>query len=267
MTRSWLAGLAIILLLLTLAGWLGFTLSLRLAPPVDDLTGRVHGRLADHGAPFTPLAQIPPMVQEATIVTEDERFYVHHGIDVIGLARSVLDDMRRRCLCEGGSTLTEQLAKQIYLNGNDASLTRKLESMLLAVSIERHYSKTQILELYLNTVYYGHQSYGVGAAAQTYWHQSVSGLNLAQAAMIAGLGQAPSRYDPLEHADAARLRRSEVLRLLVQSGRISPEQASRANASPVVAGNLLVRDLSNEGLHSLLPRDWHERRLLPIRKL
>jgi membrane peptidoglycan carboxypeptidase len=225
-----LSGCLLMLLLLGVSGWLGVQLVVGALPSVDDLPALVHGRLERRSAPYTDLDQIPLMVRQATVVTEDERFYQHHGIDVTGLLRSMLDDARARCLCEGGSTITEQLAKQVYLGGNDATFSGKLASMVLAVEIERRYDKAEILELYLNTAYYGHGAYGVGAAARTYWRRPVAALDLAQAAMLAGLPQAPSDYDPLAHPDAARRRRDEVLQRLVDSGLISRSAAIAAGA-------------------------------------
>ena len=230
---SRLTSFILILLLLAVSGWLGSQLLVQALPSVDDLPGRVHGQLSREGDPYTHLDQIAPIVEQATIATEDGRFYQHHGIDFLGLVRSVLDNLQYRCLCEGGSTLTEQLAKQVYLGGSDASVARKLASIVLAVEIERRYDKAQILELYLNTAYYGHGAYGVGAAAQSYWRRPAAALDLAQAAMIAGLPQAPSSYDPLNHPDAARVRRHEVLQRLVESGSISQPAAQAASAQPL----------------------------------
>lgn len=231
---SRLSTLMLTFVLILVGGWVGYGLLLRAVPPVDDLPARVHARLAEYHGAYTPIEQIPPYVQQATVQTEDERFYQHHGIDLLGLGRSVYDDLRHWCLCEGGSTLTEQLAKQIYLGGSDASPSHKLESMVLALKIERRYSKPQILEFYLNTAYYGHGAYGVGAAAQTYWNEPIAAVDLAQAAMIAGLPQAPSDYDPLEHPGAARTRRGEVLKLMLDAGAITSATAEVANAAPLV---------------------------------
>lgn len=231
MTRLSSLFLAVLVLLVT--GWLAYALLTSNLPSVDDLEARVHGRLARAGAPYEHLDEVPSAVQQATIVTEDERFLSHHGVDVIGVLRAILDDVTHACLCEGGSTITQQLAKQVYLDGNDATFRRKLETILLATQIERQYSKGQILELYLNTAYYGHGAYGVGAAARVYWRRQVSQVDLAQAAMLAGLPQAPSSYDPLQHPDAARQRRAEVLARLVGEGRITADEARLAAAQPV----------------------------------
>ena len=233
-TVSRLSTLILVLVAALVGGWLVYTLALRAVPPVNDLPARVHGRLLGHHGIYSPLAQIPPSVQQATVQTEDERFYQHHGIDLLGLVRSVYDDVRHWCLCEGGSTLTEQLAKQIYLGGSDASPSRKIESIVLALKIERQYSKAQILEFYLNTAYYGHSAYGVGSAARTYWNQPIGGVDIAQAAMLAGLPQAPSDYDPIQHPNAARVRRGEVLKLMLGAGVITSVEAASANAAPLI---------------------------------
>jgi membrane peptidoglycan carboxypeptidase len=214
--------------------WLAYALLTNNLPGVEDLPGRGHGRLAAHSAVYVHFDQIAASVSDATIVTEDARFPTHTGVDPRGTLRALVDDLDRRCLCEGGSTITQQLAKQIYLDGNDASARRKLDTILLALEIERHYSKDQILEFYLNTAYYGHGAYGVGTAAEVYWRRQVSGVTLAQAALLAGLPQAPSDYDPLLHPQAARQRRAEVLSKLVSAGRISAADAERAAAQPLV---------------------------------
>jgi len=224
---------ALSLVVLALSGWLAYSLLASNVPGVDDLPGRVHGRLASHSAYYVHFDQIPDAVSQATIVTEDARFPTHAGVDLRGTVRALVDDLTRRCLCEGGSTITQQLAKQIYLDGNDASLRRKLDTILLALEIERRYSKDDILELYLNAAYYGHGAYGVGTASEIYWRRPVSQVDLAQAAMLAGLPQAPSEYDPLLHPVAARERRMQVLTKLVQAGRISAADAQHASAQPV----------------------------------
>jgi membrane peptidoglycan carboxypeptidase len=166
-------------------------------------------------------------------VTEDARFQTNLGVDPRGILRAVASDLAQRCLCEGGSTITQQLAKQIYLEGNDAGLRRKFDGIVLAVEIDRRYSKNDVLELYLNAAYYGHGAYGVGAASQTYWRRPVAGVDLAQAALLAGLPQAPSDYDPIAHPEAARRRRADVLNRLLKAGLITDGQLQVAAAQPV----------------------------------
>jgi membrane peptidoglycan carboxypeptidase len=228
-----LGGLLMAAFLAGISGWLALSLLAGSLPSVDDLAARVHGGLANRSAPYTHLDAIPATVQEATVLTEDANFQQNAGVDPRGLLRAVVDDLLRRCLCEGGSTITQQLAKQVYLDGDDASVRRKLDAIMLAIEIDRHYSKSDVLEFYLNTAYYGHNASGVGAASLTYWHTPVSQVNLAQAAMLAGLPQAPSDYDPLDHPAAARQRRSAVLMRLLHRGVITPEQYQAASAQSV----------------------------------
>lgn len=231
---SRLSTLLLAFVLIAVSGWTATTLLINSAPSVDDLAIRVHVRLDGYHDPYTPLGEVAPIVQQATVVTEDKRFYTHPGIDLLGILRAIGDDVLNWCLCQGGSTLTQQLAKQIYLDGDDASPDRKLEVLVLAIKIERRFSKDEILEFYLNTAYYGHGAYGVGAAAQTYWRRSVTGVDLSQAALLAGLPQAPSDYDPLEHPLAARERRAQVLNRLLSAGLISAAELERADAQPVI---------------------------------
>ena len=159
--------------------------------------------LAQHGAKRVSIAQVPDRLSEALISIEDERFYQHHGIDLQGMARALFADLYHRRALEGGSTLSQQLAKNLYMNGNDDNW-RKPENVLLALKIESRYTKLQILEAYFNSVYYGRRAFGVGQAASVYFHLAAAQLDLAQASMVAGLPQSPSFYDPSE-SDAVRL--------------------------------------------------------------
>jgi penicillin-binding protein 1A len=175
---------------------------------------------------FVPLAQIPQSLRDALIATEDRRFYYHWGIDPIGIARAVYQNFRLGRIAEGGSTITQQLTKVLFLTP-DKSLERKLKEAVLALELERRYSKDRILEMYLNQVYFGHGAYGVEAAARTYFGKSVSELNVREAALVAGLPRAPSSYSPFEHADAARRRRELVLRRMVEYGALKDADAKR----------------------------------------
>jgi membrane peptidoglycan carboxypeptidase len=227
-----LASVLLALLLVAASGWLAFQLLAGGLPSVDDLGARVHGNLANRNAPYSHLDVIPVTVQQATIVTEDTRFQTNGGVDPRGVIRAVVDDVLRACLCEGGSTITQQLAKQVYLGGDDATVRRKIDTIVLAVEIDHHYSKNDVLEFYLNTAYYGHGTYGVAAAARTYWRRPIGQVDLAQAAMLAGLPQAPSDYDPIVHPDAARARRNTVLNRLLNLGLITSDQLRLASAQP-----------------------------------
>lgn len=195
--------------------------------PVDDMPKRVDAILAAHGATRVPLDQIPDQLSEALIAIEDERFYEHSGIDTQGLARAVLTDLYHHSALQGASTLTQQLVKVLYLQGNDDGM-RKVEDLLLTLKVESKYRKHTILENYFNAVYYGHGAYGVGAAAETYFHETPAKLDLARAAMLAGMPQSPSVYDPYHNPCAARARQFSVLAQMAHDGYISQEQAALA---------------------------------------
>ena len=175
---------------------------------------------------FVPLAQIPQALRDAVLATEDRRFYSHWGLDPIGIARAVVQNYRRGRIVEGGSTITQQLTKVLFLTP-DKSLERKLKEAVLSLELERRYSKDRILEMYLNQVYFGHGAYGVEAAARTYFGKSVSELNVREAALIAGLPRAPTSYSPFEHAEAAKRRREVVLRRMVEYGALKDQDAKR----------------------------------------
>ena len=175
---------------------------------------------------FVPLAHIPRALREAVLATEDRRFYQHWGIDPIGVGRAVWQNYRRGRVVEGGSTITQQLTKVLFLTP-DKSLERKLKEAVLALELERRYSKDRIFEMYLNQIYFGHGAYGVEAAARTYFGKSVSELNVREAALLAGLPRAPSAYSPFDHGDAAKRRREVVLRRMVDFGAIKEDEAKR----------------------------------------
>src|SRR6059036_132978 len=175
---------------------------------------------------FVPLAQVPRVLRDAIIATEDRRFYSHWGVDPIGIARAVVKNYRRGRIVEGGSTITQQLAKVLFLTA-DKSLERKLKEAVLALELERRYSKDRILEMYLNQVYFGHGAYGVEAAARTYFGKSVPELSVREAALLAALPRAPSSYSPFDHANAAKRRRELVLRRMVEYGALREEDAKR----------------------------------------
>jgi 1A family penicillin-binding protein len=175
---------------------------------------------------LVPLAQIPQSLRDAILATEDRRFYSHLGIDPIGVARAVIQNYRRGRIVEGGSTITQQLTKVLFLTP-DKSLERKLKEAVLALELERRYSKDRILEMYLNQVYFGHGSYGVEAAARTYFGKSVSELTVRESALIGGLPRAPSNYSPFDRTEAAKRRREVVLRRMVDYGVLKDEEAKR----------------------------------------
>ncbi len=181
---------------------------------------------------FVPLREIPRTLREAVIATEDARFYSHFGVDLRGIARAAYANFRHRGIVEGGSTITQQLAKVLFLTP-DRSFDRKVKEALLALELERRYSKDRLLEIYLNQIYLGHGAYGVEAAARTFFGSSVQELSLPQVALLAALPRAPGNYSPFEHPDVARRRRAYVLNRMVEQGYIKPEEAKRAAAAPL----------------------------------
>src|SRR5712691_7241367 len=173
------------------------------------------------------LKDISPVMIQATVAIEDKGFYSNPGFDIQGIIRAVLDDLRAGHIVAGGSTITQQLAKQQFLTP-DQTYARKIKEVALAYELAQAYSKDQIMELYLNKSFYGSQSYGVEAAAQSYFHITASKLDLAQSAMLAGLPQAPTEWNPVLHPDSAKLRQAEVLRAMVRSNFISQDAMDKA---------------------------------------
>src|SRR5215813_9893653 len=179
---------------------------------------------------FVPLAQMPQTLKQAVIATEDARFYSHFGVDPMGIARAVYQNFRRGRIVEGGSTITQQLAKVLFLTP-DRSLDRKLKEAVLAIELERRYSKDRLLEMYLNQIYFGHGAFGVEAAARTFFGKGVNELTPAECALLAGLPKAPATYSPFEHPQAALRRRATVLSRMVDTGTLKPQQATRLAAT------------------------------------
>lgn len=181
-------------------------------------------------------AEVPVLLTEAIVATEDERFFVHHGIDVVGIARAIIFDVSHGCACEGGSTITQQLVKDVYLGGSDRGVD-KLVDIALAFKVELHASKQVILADYLSEVLAGYGVYGMPAAACAYFHRPLGTLDLGQVALLAGMPQAPSADDPRFHPAAARARRVEVLAAMESEGYVTAQQAATAEAEPVVAAS------------------------------
>ncbi len=188
------------------------------------------GVAANH-APV-PLRRIDRTLQTATVDVEDRRFYHEGGTDWQAVLRAAVADVTSASAAQGGSTLTQQLVRNLYL-GDERTLGRKLQEGCLADRLARRWSKAHVLDAYLNSVYYGQQAYGVQAAAETYFSRPAARLTLPQAALLAGLPQAPSAYDPLRDPDAARERRREVLQAMLSAGDIGQAAYRRAVAAPL----------------------------------
>lgn len=201
---------------------------------ITDRTGKLLADISDQGDRriYTPLSNISPKLVKATVAVEDKTFYQNQGFDVLGIARSAMSNFRTQSITGGGSTITQQLAKQLFLlksNGTaDQTYERKAKELILAYQLTQHYTKDQILELYLNRAPYGAQAYGAQAASQTYFHKDAKDLDLAQAAMLAGLPQSPARWSPIINPQDAKIRQKQVLDAMVRLGYATPEQAAQA---------------------------------------
>jgi membrane peptidoglycan carboxypeptidase len=168
-----------------------------------------------------PLRRMSRWLPEATVAIEDRRFWEHGALDYQGIARAAVADVKAGHAVQGASTITQQLARDRYLAGQRMTLARKLREACLAVQLAHRWSKRRILEAYLNDVFYGQHAYGAEAAARTFFARRARDLTLGQAALLAGLPQAPSRLDPRRHPASARARRNEVLRALRSADAIS----------------------------------------------
>lgn len=184
---------------------------------------------------WVPLNKIPKHLQWATIVAEDRKFYTHPGVDPKGIARAIWACIKARKYVQGGSTITMQLARNLYLS-SEKTITRKLKELLLAVRLERRFSKDELLELYLNTVCYGHGAYGVQAAAELYFGKDVSELNLPQCALLAALPKRPSELSPFVNPTAVKRRRDYILEAMAKEGYITRSEAEAAKKVPITEG-------------------------------
>lgn len=202
-----------------------------LAVTVLDAEGQEIGSRGGSTAPSVPLAELPPYLVKAFLATEDRRFHEHHGIDPRGILRAMWANLRAGGFVEGGSTITQQLAKNLYLD-SDRTLWRKAQEALIAFWLESRYSKDEILTLYLNRVYMGAGNYGVDAAAHYYFGKSARDVSLAEAALLAGLPKAPSRFAPTNDLRLAHARANQVLDRLVSNGDLTAGEVAHARARP-----------------------------------
>jgi penicillin-binding protein 1A len=214
-------------------------------PPIDQLAvpkrppniailaddGSLIVNRGDTGGPAIRLIDLPPYLPKAFVAIEDRRFYDHIGIDPLGVARALTRDVVGRSGIEGGSTLTQQLAKNLFLT-QERTLSRKIQEAILALWLERRYSKDQILELYLNRVYFGSGAYGVEAAAQKYFGKSARFVTLPEAAVLAGLMKSPTKLAPNRNLKGANERAAEVITAMAEQGHITEAMAKSALANP-----------------------------------
>ena len=223
---SVLALLIVAVTVVAAAAWVASPSPSGLATSVETRLHKTTGEPVDSGG-------ISPILRDAVVSTEDERFYRHHGIDLIGVIRAIPYDITHLSFAQGASTITEQVAKVLYLGGNDHSLWLKLEDAAIAWKLENRYTKAQILGAYLNSAYFGENAYGIETASERYFGIRPRRLDLAQATLLAGLIQAPSLYDPYRNPSLARARQAEVLRSLVRNSFLDVSRATRALARPL----------------------------------
>lgn len=191
------------------------------------------------------LQRISPVMRKAIVAVEDRRFYDNNGIDYIGIVRALKSDVTSGGFTQGASTIEQQLVRNLYLSPQQ-TISRKLTEACLAVQLDNQWSKDRILDAYLNDIYFGQEAYGIEAAAHAYFGVHAKDLSVEQAALLAGLPQAPSAYDPLSRADAAKARRAEVLRAMRDAGDISAARYRRAVHSPLGLHPQRVRGVAGE---------------------
>lgn len=205
-------------------------------PPVKttilDCKGRVIQELYTQNRSPVPLDEVPKAFVDAIVSTEDRRFRSHWGIDLIGIGRAMLHNIRAGKIVEGGSTITQQLAWNLFLT-HEKTLSRKIREAVLALRIERRYSKDEILEMYVNQIYFGDGTYGIDAAARDFFGKSPSELTLAECALLAGLPRNPRDYSPRRHPELAAQRRALILKSMLDTGTITEEQMREASESPI----------------------------------
>jgi len=206
--------------------------NIRTASSVYDRNGKLIGNLYYYRRIWTPISKISPLLQKAVVSIEDARFYKHNGIDLKGIARAAVHNLIPGGAMEGGSTITQQLAK-ISLLSSERTVSRKVQDITLALQIEQTYSKQEILELYLNSVYLAHGNVGVEAASRYFFNKSAADLNLSEAALIAGMIRSPENYSPLKNMATAKKRRDLVLKKMAEYKYITQAQAKAAMATGI----------------------------------
>ena len=234
-----------------LAGYTALTLCLSSQPPIPNLDnyepnivtqfysedGQIIKTFAAYSYEKIKIEDVPKDFINALLATEDKNFYKHKGYDIWGMGRSVVTNVMARRVVQGASTITQQLARLLFLS-NEKSLDRKVKELFTAASIENSISKDKILELYVNNIYLGSGAYGIQAAAQTYFNKPLQELSLPELALIAGLPQAPSVYSPYNNKDLAKKRRNQVLWRMYKMHHINKKQFEAAKKSEIVLGTM-----------------------------
>lgn len=197
---------------------------------IYDRKGREIARLFEENRTWIDIGTVSPWAKSAVLAAEDSEFYAHRGLRLTAIFRALLADIRSGSAAQGGSTITQQVARMLFLN-RDRTLQRKAAEAIIAVRMERMYTKDHILEMYLNMAYFGHGAYGLAAASQNYFGKSPATLSLAEASMLAGLLPAPNLYTPLRHPDRAKVRQNYVLTRMVETGVITEAEKQAALAA------------------------------------
>lgn len=198
-----------------------------------DLNGEVASKVSANKNEGVPINQVPDSLKNAVIAIEDHRFYEHHGVDYIGITRALIRDIKARGMVEGGSTITQQLTKNTLLT-SQKTLKRKVDEVFLAMQIERQYSKQEILQMYLNQIYFGDGAWGIKHAARNYFGKDVKDLSISESALLAGLIKAPSALNPYHHLEKATQRRNLVLAQMKKQGYITNQQYEQAMNEKVI---------------------------------
>lgn len=226
----------IILLILSTGVLLGYLYQKELPPISDDVRSKLYDSRGNVLATFTSdgrsrepvtLNQISPLLIQATLAVEDRKFYEHIGFDLKGMARAILVNLEEGNRSQGASTLTQQLARNLYLS-HEKTWTRKAKEALYTMQLEMKYSKDEILNMYLNNIYYGHGAYGIEAASQMYFGKAAADLDLAESTMLAGIPKGPTYYSPYNHMDNAKKRQRIILTVMTNLGQITQEEAGQA---------------------------------------
>ena len=198
------------------------------ARSLDDMAAAIEA-----GPNFTPIEELPDLYVQAVVAVEDHRFYAHPGFDIIATGRALVNDIKARAIVEGGSTITQQLAKNQYFT-QAQTLERKIAEVFMALTMEQRFTKRQILELYVNSIYFGDGYEGIGSASGGYFGKHPASLTDDECAMLAGIPNAPSVYAPTANPDLARQRQQEVLRKLVRYDYLDQSRAQHLATRPTV---------------------------------
>ena len=221
---------------------------------VFDVDGKIYSRLAGANRLIVPINEVSPYFKDALVAREDTRFYQHGGLDARGVARAIFRNITSSSVKEGASTITQQLARNsLPLGGRN--LRRKMLEAIVALRIERQFSKEQILELYVNRIYFGSGCYGIETASQAYFGKSAAKLNLSEAALLAGLIRSPNRFSPLKNPEGAAAQRNVVLGRMVELKKITAAQAQEAKAARVISNPKRLSQIQENYAMDAVQRD------------